>query len=49
MFILQFFVKRMQKNALNDAIDFKFFNKKNMFPFMQLHVHYVNLMKKKIT
>jgi hypothetical protein len=23
--------------------------KKNMFPFMQLHVHYVNLMKEKIT
>jgi DNA modification methylase len=23
--------------------------KKNMLPFMQIHVHYVNLMKKKIT
>ncbi len=23
--------------------------KKNMFPFIQLHIHYVNLMKKKIT
>jgi hypothetical protein len=23
--------------------------KKNMFPFMQLYVHYVNFMKKKIT
>jgi len=26
-----------------------FLYKKNMLPFMQLHVHYVNLMKKKIT
>jgi hypothetical protein len=26
-----------------------FLHKKNMFPFMQLHVHYVNLIKKKIT
>jgi hypothetical protein len=26
-----------------------FLYKKNMLPFMQLHVHYVNLMKNKIT
>jgi hypothetical protein len=26
-----------------------FLYKKNMLPFMQLNVHYVNLMKKKIT
>jgi hypothetical protein len=26
-----------------------FLHKKNMFPFMQLHVHYVNLMKENIT
>jgi len=36
--------KRMHK-----MMQLNFLYKKHMFPFMQLYVHYVNLMKKKIT
>jgi hypothetical protein len=44
--ILQFFVKGMHKMM---KLISNFLYKKKMLPFMQLHVHYVNLMKKKIT
>ncbi len=44
MSILQFFVKGMHK--MMELIS-NILCKKNMLPFMQLHDHYVNLMRKK--
>jgi hypothetical protein len=49
MSILQFLLKECKGMHIMMQLISNFLYKKNMFPFMQLNVCYVNLMKKKIT